>query len=239
MAQGETPLLPDVVDPHNIRRQHFLMLRWVLLCDYCSFYYQLPKTSELGRATNAHITVVVYFRDHYLWFRVCSFAELSSAFIIPPPRALQLSTPTFPSSFFRVTSYEHGACPPRLYTVVYCYAPCRRSGSTGSFLLQRISLHVPLLLSLTTPFSVNETLMDFGYTYAPNLIHQGASVITEISSAHGDKNSASSKQDWSHSWHRINSTALQKGQKLYKMTKKLKGASQNQGARAYARNNNV
>ena len=54
---------------------------------------------------------------------------------------------------------------------------------------------VPLLLSLTTPFSVNETLMDFGYTYAPNLIHQGASVITEISSAHGDKNSASSKQD--------------------------------------------
>jgi hypothetical protein len=34
--------------------------------------------------------------------------------------------------------------------------------------------------------------MDFGYTSAPNLIHQGASVITEISSAHGDKNSTSS-----------------------------------------------
>jgi hypothetical protein len=33
--------------------------------------------------------------------------------------------------------------------------------------------------------------MDFGYTYAPNLIHQGASVITEISSANGYKNSAS------------------------------------------------
>jgi hypothetical protein len=53
---------------------------------------------------------------------------------------------------------------------------------------------VPLFLSLTTTFSVEETLMDFGYTYAPNLIHQGASVITEISSAHGDKNSTSSKQ---------------------------------------------
>ena len=52
---------------------------------------------------------------------------------------------------------------------------------------------VPLLLSLTTTFSVKETLMDFGYTYAPNLIHQGASVITEISSEHGDKNSSSSK----------------------------------------------
>jgi hypothetical protein len=98
---------------------------------------------------------------------------------------------------------------------------------------------VPLFLSLTTPFSVKETLMDFGYKYAPNLIHQGASVITEILSAHGDKNSASSKQDWSHSWHRINSTALQKGQKLYKMTKKLKGALQNLGSRTYARNRNI
>jgi hypothetical protein len=118
-AQGDTPLLPDVVDPHNIRRQHFLMLRWVLLCDYCSFYYQLPKTSKLGRAIKAPIIVAGYFRDYYHWFRVCSFAELSSAFIIPPPRALQLSTPTLPTFFFRVTSHEHGACPPRLYTLVY------------------------------------------------------------------------------------------------------------------------
>jgi hypothetical protein len=54
---------------------------------------------------------------------------------------------------------------------------------------------VPLFLSLTTTFSVEETLMDFGYTYAPNFIHQGASVITEISSAHGDKNSASSNSN--------------------------------------------
>jgi hypothetical protein len=54
---------------------------------------------------------------------------------------------------------------------------------------------IPLLLYLTTTFSVEETLMDFGYTYAPNLIHQGASVITEISSAHGYKNSASSNSN--------------------------------------------
>jgi hypothetical protein len=53
---------------------------------------------------------------------------------------------------------------------------------------------VPLMISLTTKLSVEETLIDFGYTYPPNLIHQGASVITEISSAHGDKNSTSSKQ---------------------------------------------
>ena len=31
--------------------------------------------------------------------------------------------------------------------------------------------------------SVKETLMYFGYMYAPNLTHQGASVIIEISSA--------------------------------------------------------
>jgi hypothetical protein len=54
---------------------------------------------------------------------------------------------------------------------------------------------IPLLLYLTTTFSVEETLMDFGYTYAPNLIHQGASVITEISSAHGYKKSASSNSN--------------------------------------------
>jgi hypothetical protein len=54
---------------------------------------------------------------------------------------------------------------------------------------------IPLLLYLTTTFSVEETLMDFIYTYAPNLIHQGASIITEISSAHGDKNSTSSNSN--------------------------------------------
>jgi hypothetical protein len=54
---------------------------------------------------------------------------------------------------------------------------------------------IPLLLSLTTTFSVEETLMDFDYAYAPKLIHQGASVITEISSAHGYKKSALSNNN--------------------------------------------
>jgi hypothetical protein len=84
-TQGETPLLPDVVDPHNIHLQHFLMLRWVLLCDYCSYYYQLPKTSELGRAITARIIVADCSCDHCPLFRVCSFAELSSAIIITAP----------------------------------------------------------------------------------------------------------------------------------------------------------
>jgi hypothetical protein len=59
-------------------------------------------------------------------------------------------------------------------------------------------------------------------------------VITEISSAQGDKNSASSTQKNSHSWHKVNSTAQQKGSKLYKMAKKLQGALHPLGARARA-----
>jgi hypothetical protein len=129
------------------------------------FYHPLPKTSELGRATNAHITVVVSFRDHYHWFRVCSFAELSSAFIIPPPRALQSSTSTIQTFFFRVTSHEHGACPPRLYTLVYCFTPCGRSDRQVPFFSNGLLYTVSLLLSLTTPFSGKETLMNFGYTF--------------------------------------------------------------------------
>ena len=61
-------------------------------------------------------------------------------------------------------------------------------------------------------------------------------VITEISSAQGDKNSASSTQKNSHSWHKVNSTAQQKGSKLYKMAKKLQGALHPLGARARVRN---
>jgi hypothetical protein len=112
-----------------------------------------------------------------------------------PPRALQLSTPTLPSSFSELhhTSMGHARL---VCTQLYIFSPHISqkveipvpSLSNGSLRM------IPLLLSLTTTFSVKETLMDFGYTYAPNLIHQGASVIIEISSAHGDKNSTSSKQ---------------------------------------------
>jgi hypothetical protein len=35
--------------------------------------------------SNAHIIIAAYYSDHCLLFRVCSFAELSSAFIITAP----------------------------------------------------------------------------------------------------------------------------------------------------------
>jgi hypothetical protein len=40
---------------------------------------------NLVRAINARIIIAAYYRDHCLLFRVCSFAELSSAFIITAP----------------------------------------------------------------------------------------------------------------------------------------------------------
>jgi hypothetical protein len=78
---------------------------------------------------------------------------------------------------------------------------------------------IPLLLYLTTTFSVEETLMDFGYTYAPNLIHQGASIIIEISSARGYKNSTSSNSDEVIHGLELISQHSKKGKKLYKVVK--------------------
>jgi hypothetical protein len=62
------------------------------------------------------------------------------------------------------------------------------------------------------------------------------SVITEISSAQGDKNSASSTQKNSHSWHKDKLHSTAKGSKLYKMAKKLKSALHPLRMRAHARN---
>jgi hypothetical protein len=76
---------------------------------------------------------------------------------------------------------------------------------------------IPLFLYLTTTFSVEETLMDFSYTYAPNLIHQGASFITEISSTHGDKNLASSNSNEVIHGTELISQHSKKVKKLYKV----------------------
>jgi hypothetical protein len=75
---------------------------------------------------------------------------------------------------------------------LFFYTPHGRLGSTGSFFPPTDRSGRSHYFSLLQQHSVEETLIDFGYTYAPNLIHQGASIITEISSANGYKNSASS-----------------------------------------------
>jgi hypothetical protein len=130
------------------------------------FYHHLPKTYELGRATTTHITVVVYFRDHYHWFRVCSFAELSSAFIILPLRALQSSTSTIPTFYLQGYIRRAWGMPTSFCTHLYIiFTPCGRSDLQVPLFSNRLLYTVSLLLSLTTLFSVKETLMNLGYTF--------------------------------------------------------------------------
>jgi hypothetical protein len=104
----------------------------------------------------------------------------------PPPRALQLSTSSYifsysPTFWFHDTSMGHA----HLVCIhILFFLPRERFGShnfpspSDGSLLQFLSS-----LFLTMALSAKETLMYFGYTYAPNLTHQGASVITEKSSA--------------------------------------------------------
>jgi hypothetical protein len=99
MTQGEPSLLSAVVDPHNIRLQHFLMLRWVLLCDYCSCFYIFRRPLKFvgpsmpAKSLILPTGVIAYFSEY------CSSSELSSALINMPPRALQSSSPTYHFSY--------------------------------------------------------------------------------------------------------------------------------------------
>jgi hypothetical protein len=87
------------------------------------------------------------------------------------------------------------------------------------------------MLFLTKVLSVEETLMYFGYTYAPNLTHQGASVITGISSANGYRNPTSSKHPLVHPWPR---KCISKGHKTIQLVKKSACAKDTKAARARA-----
>jgi hypothetical protein len=120
--------------------------------------------------------------------------------------------------------YAHLVCLHTFWKVGFYRFPSHSNGAL---------LKIPLFLSLTTVLSVEETFMDFGYTYALNLIHQGASIITEISSANGYKNSASSN-----SYEVIHGPELTQNHsqrvKTIQLVQKLKGAMKTLGTRAHA-----
>jgi hypothetical protein len=117
---------------------------------------------------------------------------LSSAFITTAPKGAVVVYTNTSFLFFELhdTSMGHA------HLICKQFSFSHTSWKVGFYRFlfpsNRLLWSIPLFLSLTTTLSVEETLMDFGYMYAPNLIHQGASVITEISSAHGYKNLASS-----------------------------------------------
>jgi hypothetical protein len=211
------------------------MLRWVLLCDYCSFYHHLPKTSELGRATTAHITVVVYFHDHYHWFRVCSFAELSSTFIIPPPRALQSSTSTIPTFSLQGYITRAWGMPASFVHICILFHTLWKVGSTGSSLLQRIALYG---LTLALPYNtvLSQRNIDEFQLYVLLLT---SSIRGHLLSLKFCPHRAARTPHHQHRktiihGTRINSTAQQKGQNYTKLAKKFKSASRPWKTRACA-----
>jgi hypothetical protein len=109
--------------------------------------YRLSKTSKLGRDINAHIIVVAYYRDHCLLFRVCSFAELSSTFIITTPEGVAVvytntSVILFFQSYINI-SMGHARLVCTQFSL-FC-TTFRRSGSTVSLFLQRIALNDPTI----------------------------------------------------------------------------------------------
>jgi hypothetical protein len=122
------------------------MLWWVLLCDYCSYCYHLPKTSEPGRAINACIIVAAYYRDHCLLFRVCSFVELSSAFIITAPEGTVVVYTNTSVIFFQSYITRAWGMPASfVHSFLFFGTTLRRSGPTGSFFLQWIALNDPTI----------------------------------------------------------------------------------------------
>jgi hypothetical protein len=202
------------------------MLRWVLLCDYCSFYHRLPKTSELRRAITAHITVAVSFRDHYHRFRVCSFAELSSAFIIPPLRVLQSSTSTIHT--FSLQGYITRAWGMLALFVHICilFHTLWKVGSTGSSLLQRIALY-GLTLSLPYNTVLSQRNIDEFRLYVLLLTSSIMGHLLSLKFRPHRATGTSHRQHRKTVIHgtRINSTVQQKGQNYTKLAKKLKSAS--------------
>jgi hypothetical protein len=211
------------------------MLRWVLLCDYCSFYHHFLKTSELGRATTAHITVVVYFRDHYHWFRVCSFAELSSTFIILPPRALQSSTSTIHTFSLQGYITRAWGMPTSFVHICILFHTLWKVRSTGSSLLQRIALYG---LTLALPYNtvLSQRNIDEFRLYVflltssirGHLLSLKFRLHRETRTPHHQH-----RKTVIHST-RINSTAQQKGQNYTKLAKKFKSASRPWKTRACA-----
>jgi hypothetical protein len=155
----------------------------------------LPKTSEICWAINARQILDTSSKCHYLLFRVLFPIRIVLFSYRHTPEGAALIFTNIPLQLLSYTCFElHGMSMGHAHLVCthFIFHTFRKvrsyrfpSPSNGSLLILSISLF------LTTILSVEETLMNFNYTYAPNLIHQGASVITEISSAHGYRNPAS------------------------------------------------
>jgi hypothetical protein len=137
----------------------------------------------------------------------------------------------------RVTSHEHGACPPRLYTFVYCFHTLRKVRSTGSFLLQRIYLY-GLTLALHYNTILRKGNIDEFRLYVWLLTSSIRGHLLSLKFRPHRATRTPHRQHRKTVIHgtRINYTAQQNGSKLYKMAKKLQSAMHPLGVRTRARN---
>jgi hypothetical protein len=88
---------------------------------------------NLAWAINAHIVGDTYYRDHCLLFRVCSFAELSSAFITTAPEGAAVVYTNTSVIFFQSYMTRAWGMPASFVHSFLFYTPHGRSGPTGSF----------------------------------------------------------------------------------------------------------
>jgi hypothetical protein len=97
---------------------------------------------------------ILISRDHCLLFRVYPLLNCLLPLSSPPPRVLQLSTPTLQSYFFQSYITRAWGMPSSfVHSFLFCTTH-RRSGPTGSFFLQQIALNYPTLdLSYNTILS--------------------------------------------------------------------------------------
>ena len=159
-------------------------------------FLYLPKTSKICWAINARQILDTSSKCHCLLFRVLFLIRvvLFSYQNSPKGTALiftNISLQQLSYTCFDLHDMSMGHA--RLICTQFIFHTFRKVGyysfpspSNRSLLILSLSLFLTIVLS------VEETLMNFGYTYAPNLIHQGASVITEISSANGYRDPTSS-----------------------------------------------
>jgi hypothetical protein len=88
---------------------------------------------------------ILIFRDHCLLFRVCSFAKLSSAFIITALEGVVVVYTNTSVIFFQSHITRAWGMPASfVHSFLFCTTH-RRSGPTGSFFIQRIALNNPTI----------------------------------------------------------------------------------------------
>jgi hypothetical protein len=109
-------------------------------------FCHLPKTSEFGRAINAHIIIAAYYSDQCLLFRVCSFAELSSAFIITAPEGAAIVYTNTSVTLFQSYITRAWVMPASfVHSCILVHTRLSVDRDTGSFFLQRIIPKGPTL----------------------------------------------------------------------------------------------